>query len=175
MDIAQLTNAPREILLSGLRYQVRALTFAEWGALQNWIKDRVDDPVTEALRQVEKARSKGVAVSAEAEATLLRAAREEARAWPPRVMTSRWFELIGSWPGGSVAFLLALLRPFQPSITEEQAKAIDAAVTGEECEAIVAAAIGHDSPKGDAPAPGRTRPTRATRRKGTTGRRTSTA
>lgn len=155
MDLATLTNAPRTLRIGGLDYKVRALTFAEWGTLHGWLRDNVDDPVTEALRQVEKARAKGVAVSPEAEGLLLRSAREDAKRWPPTAMTGQWFALLGTCPGGSSQFLLAMLRPLQPSITDEQVAGIEAAMTSEEVDAIIAAALGRDpAPKDGPPAGG---------------------
>lgn len=176
MDIATLTNAPRELVLGGLRYQVRALTLSAWGELHAWIKDRVDDPITEALRQVDKVRRKGYSVSSEAEARLIDAARVDQRSWPPQVMSRQWFDLLGRTPGGSARFLAAMLRPDQPSMTEEQVEALERAISSEDCDELISAAIGLEPPP-KASAPGSGPPARkpVTRRSETTGRSTSKA
>lgn len=154
MDIATLTNAPRTLRIGGVDWTVRALTFKELGLLQGWLKDNADDPVTEAFRQIDKARSKGVKVSSDTEATLIRQAREDALRWPPAVLSGAWFNLLSRVPGASAFFILTMLRTFQPSLTEEQASAIEREMTGDEGNALIAAALGRDLPPKDGPPPG---------------------
>jgi hypothetical protein len=48
-----------------------------------------------------------------------------------------------------------MFRPFQPSITDDQVRAISKAMDREESVAIVAAAMGYDPPPKDEPPPQR--------------------
>jgi hypothetical protein len=180
VDIAQLTSAPRQVTLAGREYTIRPLKFREWGRLHNFVKDNADDPVTTALRQLAKARAKGIPVTELAEAALLGKAREEAQAWPPGIASSRWFAALSDCTGGAVEFLWILLTVFQPELTRDQAEAIEAAVTPEETSDLVRIAIGVEDPKAVAPEDRATgvRPTTKRSRKSrseTTGPRRSTS
>ena len=151
MDIGTLTNAPRTLTIGGRSYTMRALTFAELGVIQNWLKDNADDPVTEAFRQVDKAEAKGVPVQPGTLSALLTMARQEARQWPPRVFTDAWFDTLADCPGGTEQFLLAMFRQSDPAMTEVQAAAIAKQMDADESVAIVAAAMGIDTPPKDGP------------------------
>jgi hypothetical protein len=146
LDIATLTNAPREVVLAGLPYKVAALTLRDWGELHQFLKQHADDPVTTTLRQVARARAASVPVSAEQEQFLLREARAEARGWPPRVASQAWFEALSECEGGDDQFLLATLRACQPSITIEQARELGGKLSGEESLALMFAAVGVEPP-----------------------------
>jgi hypothetical protein len=149
MDLATLTNAPREVTLAGKVYKVSALTLAEWGELQAWLKDNVPDPVERALAQLAKAKAAGVDVQPEDRLALLKEARIEAKAWPPRVATTAWIEAIESVGNGVAMYVFVVLRKHQPGITLEAAKAIanDPDLTVPEMTTFARRALGFDDPK----------------------------
>jgi hypothetical protein len=150
MDIATLTQAPRELTLAGQPHSIRPLKAREWGALHQWIKDHAEDPVTAAVRQISKTKLAGAPINHEQEDFLMSAAREEAKHWPPRASSSAWFELLGDTEGGDVEFLLAAVRTGRPDFTREQAEALRERMTAAESGALMLAALGLDpSPKAE--------------------------
>ncbi len=175
MDIAALTQAPRDITLAGLPYKARPLKAREWGALHQWLKDHAEDPFTQAVRQVARTKSAGAPITQEQEDYLLSEARREAKSWPPRASSSAWFELLGDTEGGDVQFLLAVLRTGLPGMTEDEAREIGEKLDGGESSALMLLSMGLDpSPKAKGATSSTTRkrrpdPTRTTGRKLSTG------
>jgi hypothetical protein len=176
MDIATLTQAPRELTLAGEPHSIRALKAREWGQLHQFLKDRAEDPFTAAVRQISKTKLSGAPITLEQEDFLMSAAREEAKHWPPRASSSAWFELIGDTEGGDVEFLLTAVRTGKPDFTREQAEDLGERMTAQESTTLMLAALGLDpSPKAEAPLP--VSSTRKKRRNltRTTGRSASTS
>lgn len=173
MDMADATNAPREVIIDGLRYMVSALTRNEWGMLQAWLKDHAKDPITRAYAELAAVRKKGIEIDDRDRDSTLARAREESLSWPPIVASVRWFELMNSTDGGPTKFFEVVLRKHQPSLSDEQIAVLIAAVDGETTEIIVWRAIGVEPPpkakRPDAPikrkrsrATGAKRPTKST-------------
>ncbi len=154
MDLAQLTNAPREVVLGGLPYKVSALTLREWGGLQAWLKDRGPEPVGVALAQIARAEAVGTPIAPADRQFLMREARVEAKAWPPRVASAEWFEALQGTDGGEARFAHAVLSKHQPTLTVEQADAVAEAMGPAESATLVRLALGLEksSPKADAAA-----------------------
>jgi hypothetical protein len=180
MDIADLTKAPREVVIAGKTFSVRPFEFREWGELQAFVKDHGDDPVTRALRSLDNAERKGIRVAAETRNELLREAKLEAINWPPQVMTSAWFKEVSEIPGGAVEFLWKALKTTWPQAPEHLARELEDKMTAEESAALLEAAIGLvRRPKAETPAATPQRRQRGKRRKTsgsspTTGANTST-
>jgi hypothetical protein len=155
MDIATLTQAPRQITLAGETHSVRALKAREWGQLHQFLKDHAEDPVTAAVRQISRTRLAGAPITLEQEDFLMSAAREEAKRWPPRASSSAWFELLGDTEGGDVEFLLVAIRTARPDFTRDQAADLGERMTSQESTALMMAALGIEpSPKAETPLPG---------------------
>jgi hypothetical protein len=153
VDLATLTNAPREVALAGRTYLVSALTLAEWGVLQAFLKDRTKDPVVMALDQLSRAKAAGVAVTEEDRKALFSQATAEARSWPPRVCTGAWFDLLRDTEGASVRFLAVVLRKHQPALTDAEIAAADDGATPDESRLLIYRAMGIEpAPKTPAPA-----------------------
>jgi hypothetical protein len=154
VDIAALTQAPRQLMLGGEPHMVRALKAREWGALHQWLKDHAEDPITAAVRQISRTKLAGAPITPEQEDFLMSAAREEARHWPPRASSSAWFELLGDVEGGDVEFLLAAVRTGRPDFTREQAAELGERMGPEESSALMLTALGIDpAPKAEPPLP----------------------
>lgn len=149
MDLAALTNAPREVTLAGRTFTVSALKLREWGAVQQWVKDNAPSP----MESVEAAAIDKL--SPYAARMLLSVAVKEQQAWPPRVASSEWFHALDrigkDGRNGNAVFLLAVLGKHQ-KLTEAEAEALIEQVTAAETTRLVAAALGFDDPAPKAPA-----------------------
>lgn len=175
MDIATLSNAPRQVRLGGSTYLIRALTFAEWGLLQGFVKNNGEDPITSMFRTLEKVKRLGIDIDAVAREELIKQAQLEQTMWPPQVMTRQWFGLLSEIPGASVEFLWATLKTNFPGCPYELAREIESRMTLDESNDLIAAAIGIDPPPKASPpkaSTGGSKPKR--QRSKTTGQRPST-
>ena len=101
-----LNNNPREAALGGKAYRVSALKEREWGAVQAWIKDHVPGP----LALVDDAALDGLSAAHRQE--MIRVAMQEARNWPPRILSEAWWDAIDH-PGGRELFLRTVLLKHQ--------------------------------------------------------------
>lgn len=150
MDLATLTNAPRDITLDGKTYKVSALTLAEWGELQQWIKDHAD-PVVKAFESLNRARAAGVVVTEIDRKALMAQARAEARRFPPRPASQAWDEAIDNIDGGRAEFVGTVLKKHQPDLSDtvlaKLMKWLDADDSGEAIALIYRDAFGLPDPK----------------------------
>lgn len=162
MDLSIAVNAPREVVIGGLPYQVSGLTRAEWGGLQAWLKDHAGDPVSRAYAELAEVRKKGVDIDDRDRDAVLKEARERMLVWPPMVASEAWFALLNQTEGGPHQFFAVVLRKHQPSLTDEQVADLITKVDKDTSEVIVWRAIGMDPPPKDASPTGR--PNRKTRR-----------
>jgi hypothetical protein len=162
VDLATLTNAPREVTIDGKVYRVSALDLAEWGRLQAWIKDHAD-PVVQAIKSLNRARADGVPVAEVDRKALMAEARIESRNFPPRVGTLAWLDLIDNTPGGNAKFLGTVLAKHQPEfaeMTEDNARLkklmewLDGADGRDSGEKLFSYALGIPDPKIEPPQPG---------------------
>lgn len=162
MDLATLTNAPRDITLDGKIYKVSALTLAEWGELQQWIKDHAD-PVVKAFESLNRARASGVVVTEIDRKALMAQARAEARRFPPSPASEAWNEAIDNIEGGRAELVGTILKKHQPNLTDSALAKLMEWLHGEDgdiAEArIFAAAFGLPDPKTQPPDEGVTEPT----------------
>ena len=142
MDLAQLTNTPREVAVAGKPYKVSALKLKEWGNVQAWIKDNVPSP----LGSLKSADLDGL--SSADKRTLLDVAVRQQRDWPPRVGSAAWFEALDH-DGGHAMFLLAILGKHQPDFSESDAEALAERLTNAEILPLVLLGLGieDDRPK----------------------------
>jgi hypothetical protein len=147
LDIAELTNAPREVELKGKKYLVSALKLRHWGELQAWLKDHSPSPVA-------RLRSADLAGLSEADrSAVLRMAFAETMAWPPHVGSAGWLRAISAAPGGEAKFLTAVLgrhRDLPEAEAEELAERLD----GTDYARLLYYASGQEppDPKGGSPA-----------------------
>ncbi len=132
MDLATLTNAPRDFTLGGEVFQVSALRLKDWGLIQAWIKDRVPGPVA-LLSSADMTR-----LSPGHQRQLLEAALREQRDWPPRVGSSAWFDILDH-DGGPAKFLEVVLSRHQPFTAERAAELADRLTTADVVPLILAA------------------------------------
>ncbi len=147
MDLAQLTNAPREIEVAGRTYKVSALKLKEWGSVQAWIKDNVPSP----LGALKSADLDGL--SNADKRTLLDVAVRQQRDWPPRVGSAAWLEALDH-DGGHAMFLHAILSKHQPSFTEADAEALAERLTTGEILPLILVGLGiEDERPKNSPAP----------------------
>jgi hypothetical protein len=176
VDIADLTRAPREASVAGVKRLVRSLKMGEWGQLHAWLKDHAEDPFTRAVRQVARTRAAEAPITQEQEDYLLSEGRKEAEHWPPRASSPAWFDILGNTEGGDLEFLKAVLRTITPDVTDEEAREIGEGMSEKESSRLILIAIGRDSdPKAGTPLP--SPPTTKKRRDARTvtiGRRSST-
>lgn len=169
MDLAEATNAPREVVIGGLAYKVSAFTRNEWGQLQAWLKDHARDPITRAYAELAEVRRKGIEIDDKDRDAVLTKARFEQSSWPPIVASPAWFDLLTSTDGGTFQFVAALFRKHQPSMTDEQVADVVNKTDDAVGEVLVWRAMGFDPPpKATGPAKGGGR-----RRAGRRGVRTS--
>jgi hypothetical protein len=147
MDLATLTNAPRDFALGGTTYQVSALTLKEWGVLQAWIKGHVPGP----LALVESAAMGKLSPGHQRQ--VLEIALREERNWPPRVGSAAWFDALDGTEGGNAAFLRTVLAKHQPFTAEQAAALADRTMTAAIVPLIlIALGMELDSPKAEGPA-----------------------
>lgn len=153
MDLATLTNAPREITLAGKTYMVSALTLKEWGALQAYLKDHAVNPVVAALGQLSAAKAAGIKIADEDRTALFLQAKADGKPWPPMVGSTLWFDTLLATEGTSPVFLVSVIRKHQPEITDAELSRIDAECSADESRLLVYRALGIDpSPKAEPPA-----------------------
>jgi len=158
MDLAEATNAPREIVIGGLAYKVSALTRDEWGQLQAWLKDHAPDPISRAYAELAEVRRKGGEIDDRDRDAVLAKARFEQSSWPPVVASPAWFDLLTATHGGTFQFVAAMFRKHQPSMTDEQVADVVNKADAAAGDVIVWRAMGFDPPpKATSPAKGGSR------------------
>ncbi len=152
MDIATLTNAPREVTLDGATYKVSALKLRDWGRLQAYLKDHGPSPIA-------RIRSEDLAGLNEADRrAFLREAFLESKNWPPRVGSVAWMEAIDDTPGGNVEFLTVVLSGERP-LPRAEAEALAEKLDGPDYVRLLMLAFGQEPPDpkgGTRPGPGPT-------------------
>jgi hypothetical protein len=162
VDLATLTNAPRDITLDGKTYKVSALTLAEWGELQQWIKDHAD-PVVKAFESLNRARASGVVVTEIDRKALMAQARAEARSFPPKPGSQAWNEALDNTEGGQEEFVGSILKKHQPDLPDaaitKLTKWLDDDDHRDSAWDLVSAAMGIPDPKIQPPDEGVTAPT----------------
>lgn len=161
MDLATLTNAPKELSLCGASYTVSALTLAEWGILQAWLKSKNRNPVTIALEQLAETAREGIKVEVDDRRALLSLASEQAKVWPPMIGSGAWFDLIQNTDGGPTQFLKHVLRKHQPAITEAECDKINTAMDADESQAVIYSSLGMEIPPKPLALADQANPTRA--------------
>lgn len=174
MDLAEATNAPREIVIGGLAYKVSAFTRNEWGQLQAWLKDHAKDPISRAYAELAEVRRKGIEVDDRDRDATLTKARFEQSSWPPVVASPAWFDLLTSTDGGAFQFVATLFRKHQPSMTDEQVADVVIKLDKDFGDMLVWRALGFDPPpKATSPAKGVSRRRAGRRDARTSPKRTS--
>lgn len=110
MDLAQLTDQPTPIEISGRHYGFSELSFDALGELQQWIKDKYPHPLRSIQGYLD-------GFSDDDREELLRQAREEAKHWPPVVGTAAGTAALLKTEEGQVQALWAALKVHQPETT----------------------------------------------------------
>lgn len=122
MDLSVATNQPEAVTLGGETHLARPLTMKEWGKLQAWIKRELPSPVKRALDGLQQAKDDAVQYDLDVMQHVLDHAQQQALAWPPRIGSAAWFDLLNHIEGGVGQYVFTVLSLCNPALTAQEAE-----------------------------------------------------
>lgn len=132
MDLSQLVNAAGEVILGGDPYPVRALTFAEWGDVQAYLKRTAPSPLQRVAIAAARAQMAGEPLDDATFERLYTRAEQAETAWPPQIGTETWFTVLDRIPGADAELVYQVLRRTVPGLDRDRAAQICATATASE-------------------------------------------
>lgn len=135
MSTARALNRPVPIMIAGTAWQARELDIAAIATLDSWLERVVPSPLAKVRPHLDGLPESDRKV-------LLAKAYDDLAGWPPTFGSREGNRRIFLTQEGRAQFLIAILRPLQPHLTEDMARDLAAKVTEAEFSAAMCVGCG---------------------------------